>query len=225
MEQNLGSDEIVDVEDGSQDVAAMSASKSEPVVLEIDKGSATAIQKAIEAILLVSSDPVSSKSIASVLTVSETDVIAEMGKIARFYLSTGRGFELAKIAGGYQLRTSGELAPILERYLNEQLAPRLSGAALEVLAIVAYKQPVSRAQVSAIRGVNSDGVMKMLQARGYLRIIGRDRGPGQAILYGTTQLFLERLGVDSLADLPPLSDFVPSAEVLEAIEASLKEDG
>ncbi len=93
------------------------------------------------------------------------------------------------------------------------------------MSIVAYKQPVSRAQVSAIRGVNSDGVMKMLQARGYLRIIARDRGPGQAILYGTTQLFLERMGIDSVADLPPLSDFVPSAEVLEAIEASLKEDG
>ena len=130
MEQNLASDEIVDLDDASQEVAAVSAIKSEAVALESDRGPATAIQRAIEAILLVSSDPVSSKSIALVLAVSETDVIAEMGKIARFYLSTGRGFELAKIAGGYQLRTSGELAPILERYLNEQLAPRLSGAAL-----------------------------------------------------------------------------------------------
>ncbi|NNN13655.1 MAG: SMC-Scp complex subunit ScpB [Acidimicrobiaceae bacterium] len=225
MKQDLGGDGDFVTDDLPSDEFFESGSGDNPISTKEATDRSNVTQKAIEAILLVSSDPVTSKSIASVLAVSETDVIAEMGHIARFYRSSGRGFELAKIAGGYQLRTSGELGGILERYLNEQLAPRLSGAALEVLAIVAYKQPVSRAQVSAIRGVNSDGVMKMLQARGYLRIIGRDRGPGQAILYGTTQLFLERLGIDSVADLPPLSDFVPSAEVLEAIEASLKEDG
>ncbi len=225
MKQNLGSDEDFVTDDLSSSGFFESGSIDNVITTEDARDRPNLTQKAIEAILLVSSDPVTSKSIASVLAVSETDVIAEMGHISRFYRSSGRGFELVKIAGGYQLRTSGELGAILERYLNEQLAPRLSGAALEVLSIVAYKQPVSRAQVSAIRGVNSDGVMKMLQARGYLRIIARDRGPGQAILYGTTQLFLERMGIDSVADLPPLSDFVPSAEVLEAIEASLKEDG
>ena len=94
-------------------------------------------------------------------------------------------------------------------------------AALETLAIVAYRQPVSRAQVAAIRGVNADGVMRTLQQRGYVEEVGRDPGPGQAVLYGTTDLFLEKLGLDSPADLPALADFVPGAEVVEALERGL----
>jgi segregation and condensation protein B len=99
---------------------------------------------------------------------------------------------------------------------------RLSAAGLETLAIVAYKQPMSRAQVSAIRGVNVDGVMRSLQQRGYVTEIGRDHGPGNAALYGTTRLFLERLGVDSLSELPALVDFVPEADIVESLELALK---
>jgi segregation and condensation protein B len=98
----------------------------------------------------------------------------------------------------------------------------LSAAALETLAIVAYKQPVSRAQVASIRGVDVDGVMRTLQQRRLIEEVGRDPGPGQAILYGTTPLFLEKLGLDALDDLPPLADFVPGAEVMDALDASLR---
>ncbi|HWC66950.1 MAG TPA: SMC-Scp complex subunit ScpB, partial [Acidimicrobiales bacterium] len=99
---------------------------------------------------------------------------------------------------------------------------RLSGAALETLAIVAYKQPISRAQIASIRGVDPDGVLRTLQGRGYIDVAGRDPGPGQAVLYGTTRVFLERLGLDSLADLPPLAEFIPGAEVVEALETGLR---
>jgi segregation and condensation protein B len=98
----------------------------------------------------------------------------------------------------------------------------LSGAALETLAIVAYKQPISRAQVAAIRGVDPDGVMRTLQARGYIDEVARDTGPGQAILYGTTATFLERLGLDSVDDLPPIAEFIPGADVVEALEDGLR---
>jgi segregation and condensation protein B len=102
--------------------------------------------------------------------------------------------------------------------------PRQPSDALETLSIVAYKQPVSRAQVSAIRGVNVDGVMRTLQQRGYIDEVGRDPGPGQAVLYGTTTLFLEKLGIDSLQQLPPLGEFVPGADVVEALELGLRPD-
>ena len=100
----------------------------------------------------------------------------------------------------------------------------MSGAALETLAIIAYKKPISRLQVASIRGVDPDGVIRTLQARGYVTEVGRDAGPGQAILYGTTPSFLEKLGLDTLADLPPIAEFVPGAEVVEALEQGLRID-
>jgi segregation and condensation protein B len=112
----------------------------------------------------------------------------------------------------------------VERFVLEGQSARLSAAALETLAIVAYKQPISRAQVAAIRGVNVDGVMRTLQQRGYIDEVGRDRGPGQATLFGTTREFLERLGLDSLADLPPIAELFPSADVLEALDRGLRAD-
>jgi segregation and condensation protein B len=104
----------------------------------------------------------------------------------------------------------------------EGQSARLSAAALETLAVVAYKQPVSRAQVASIRGVDPEGVMRTLQSRGYITEVARDAGPGQAVLWGTTPLFLEKLGLDSLADLPPLAAFVPGADVVEALEHGLR---
>jgi segregation and condensation protein B len=100
----------------------------------------------------------------------------------------------------------------------------MSGAALETLAIVAYKQPLSRAQIASIRGVDPDGVLRTLQARGYVTEVARDAGPGQAILYGTTPTFLEKLGLNSLSDLPPIAEFVPGADVVEALEYGLRID-
>jgi segregation and condensation protein B len=127
-----------------------------------------------------------------------------------------------RVAGGYRYQSAPDMAPYVERFVTEGQTARLSAAALETLSIVAYKQPVSRAQVSAIRGVNVDGVMRTLQQRGYIDEVGRDPGPGQAVLYGTTSLFLEKLGLDSLSELPPLGEFVPGAEVVEALEHGLR---
>jgi segregation and condensation protein B len=100
----------------------------------------------------------------------------------------------------------------------------MSGAALETLAIIAYKQPLSRMQIASIRGVDPDGVIRTLQARGYVAEVGRDNGPGQAILYGTTPSFLEKLGLNALSDLPPIAEFVPGADVVEALEHGLRID-
>src|SRR4029078_7312864 len=110
----------------------------------------------------------------------------------------------------------------VERFvLNDQKA-RLSGAALETLAIIAYKQPISRPQVASIRGVHPDGVIRALQAGGYIDEIGRDPGPGQAILFGTTAQFLEKLGLDTLDDLPPIAEFIPDTDVVEQLERGVR---
>src|SRR5690606_32683532 len=115
-----------------------------------------------------------------------------------------------------------DATPYVERFLLNDQHARLSGAALETLAIVAYKQPISRAQIASIRGVDPDGVLRTLVARGYVDEIGRDPGPGQAILFGTTPTFLEKLGLDSLDDLPPIAEFIPGADVVEALEHGLR---
>jgi segregation and condensation protein B len=129
-----------------------------------------------------------------------------------------------RVAGGWRYQSHPDQAPYVERLVLEGQSGKLSAAALETLAIVAYKQPLSRAQVASIRGVSVDGVMRTLQQRGYIDEIGKDPGPGQAILFGTTRLFLEKLGLDSLDDLPALRDFVPQADVVEQLERGLRPD-
>ena len=124
-------------------------------------------------------------------------------ELAEGYGEAGRGFVLARIAGGYRYQTHPDLAPYVERFANREVSHRLSTAALETLAIVAYRQPVSRAQISALRGVNVDGVVRLLEQRGYIEAVGRAEGPGQPVLYGTTDLFLERLGLDRPRAAPP----------------------
>jgi segregation and condensation protein B len=143
-------------------------------------------------------------------------------ELAASYVEAGHGFELVRVAGGYRYQTAGDLSPYVERFLLDGQRARLSGAALETLAIVAYKQPISRAQVASIRGVDPDGVLRTLQARGYIGEVARDSGPGQAVLFGTTPQFLEKLGLASLADLPPIAEFVPGADVVEALEQGLR---
>jgi segregation and condensation protein B len=145
--------------------------------------------------------------------------------LAEAYEADDRGFVLKRVAGGYRFQSHPDLAPYVERFVLEGQSSRLSAAALETLAIVAYKQPVSRAQMAAIRGVNVDAVARTLQHRGYIAEVGRDPGPGQAVLYGTTTLFLERLGIDSLDDLPPLAGFVPGPEMVETLERGLGAHG
>jgi segregation and condensation protein B len=179
-------------------------------------------RRAIEAILMVAEQPVEPQLLAQLLEVPVARVVALCEGLAESYEAEGRGFALVAVAGGWRFQSHGDLAPYVERFVLEGQMARLSGAALETLAIVAYKQPVSRAQVAAIRGVNVDGVMRTLQQRGFIAETGKDPGPGQAILFGTTALFLERLGLDTLAGLPPLSEFVPGADVVEHLEAGLR---
>jgi segregation and condensation protein B len=179
-------------------------------------------RRAIEAIVMVASDPVEPSVLAQLLEVPVATIESLCDELAEHYRETERGFELVKIAGGYRFQSHGDLAPYVERFVLEGQTARLSPAALETLAIVAYKQPVSRAQVASIRGVDPDGVLRTLQARGYVDIVGRDDGPGQAMLWGTTTVFLEKLGLDSLGQLPPLHDYVPGADVVEALEHGLR---
>jgi segregation and condensation protein B len=182
-------------------------------------------RRAIEAVLMVADSPVEPGFLAQLLEASPARVAELCDELAASYEEAKRGFVLAKVAGGYRFQSHPEMAPYVERYVLEGQSARLSAAALETLAIVAYKQPVSRGQVASIRGVNSDAVLRTLCHRGYVAEVGRDLGPGQAVLYGTTPLFLEKLGLACLEDLPPLGDFVPGPEVMEALEQGLRRPG
>jgi segregation and condensation protein B len=178
--------------------------------------------RAIEAVLMVAAEPVAPHLLAELLEVPTERVEAICDELADGYARDDRGFVLARVAGGYRFQSHPDQERYVERFMLEGQSSRLSAAALETLAIVAYKQPVSRAQVAAIRGVNVDSVVRALTQRGYIEAVARDPGPGQAVLYGTTSLFLERLGLDSLEQLPPLGDFVPGPEVVEALEEGLR---
>ena len=178
--------------------------------------------RALEAILLASDEPVEPGLLAQLLELSKDRIEELCDELAASYEAEERGFVLARIAGGYRFQTAPDMAPYVERFVLEGQHARLSAAALETLAIVAYKQPLSRAQVAAIRGVNVDGVMRTLQQRGYIEEVARDPGPGNAVMFGTTRLFLEKLGLDTLDQLPALGEFVPSPEVVEALEQTLR---
>jgi len=171
---------------------------------------------------MAATEPVPSSLLAELLEVPAEAVDALCAELAASYAASRRGFELVQVAGGWRFQSHPDMAGFVEQFVLEGVSTRLSAAALETLAIVAYKQPVSRAQVAAIRGVNVDGVIKLLVQRGYIEEVGRDSGPGQAILYGTTPAFLEKLGLARLSDLPPLADFVPGPELAEALEEGLR---
>ena len=185
---------------------------------------ATEARRAVEAILMVADQPVEPGLLAQVLEVSPSRVEELVSELQESYESEDRGFVLVRVAGGWRFQSHPELAAYVERFVLDGQTARLSAAALETLAIVAYKQPISRAQISAIRGVSADGVLRTLEQRGYVSEVARDPGPGQAVLYGTTAAVLERLGLDDLGQLPPLADFVPGPEVLEALEHGLRAD-
>ena len=177
---------------------------------------------ALEAVLMAADTAVEPALLAQLLEMSRERVDDLCGALAREYSGQRRGFTIAKVAGGWRFQTTSEQAPYVERFVLDGRSAKLSAAAMETLAIVAYKQPISRAQVAAIRGVDVDGVIRSLQTRGYIAEVGRDGGPGQAILFGTTALFLEKLALDNIDDLPPLGAFVPDPAVVEALEHGLR---
>ncbi|MGW4296424.1 SMC-Scp complex subunit ScpB [Micromonospora chersina] len=176
------------------------------------------LRGALEAILLVVDQPVSELTLAQVLEQSPERIGPMLDEIAAGYTAAGHGFELRRAAGGWRLYTRPEYATYVERFVLEGQSVRLTQAALETLAVIAYKQPVTRSRISAIRGVNCDGVIRTLVSRGLVEECGTEADSG-AFLYRTTTMFLEKLGLNSVDDLPPLAPFLPD-DVEELADAT-----
>ncbi len=173
-----------------------------------------ALRPALEAVLMVADQPLDQVSLASAVGYPEQEVAEALAALAGEYDEQGRGFELRNVAGGWRFYTRDEFAPVVEAFVLDGQQARLTQAALETLAVVAYQQPVSRARVSAVRGVNVDGVMRTLVNRGLVEEAGQD-GEHGATLYRTTSYFLERIGVVSLDELPELAPYLPAMEEME----------
>jgi len=178
-----------------------------------------ALPTVLEALLLVTDEPVSSTTLAQVTGHPTAEVDRELAGLSTAYDEQGRGYELRKVAGGWRLYTRPDCAPYVERLLLDGQQARLTQAALETLAVVAYRQPVTRARVSAVRGVNVDGVVRTLLSRGLIADAGQD-ADSAATLFRTTPLFLERLGLRSLDDLPPLAPLLPELDELDDASTS-----
>lgn len=182
------------------------------------------IAGAVEALLMMATEPVPASDLAEAVAVPVAEVEECLAELASFYESTGRGFELRRVGSGWRYYTREEHADVIGRWLLEGQRGTLSQAALETLAVVAYLQPISRGRVSAVRGVNVDGVMRTLATRDLIEEVGRDEETG-ARLFGTTSYFLERMGLTSLDQLPPLAPHLPDASALEAELAGLAGHG
>ncbi len=179
-------------------------------------------RRALEAVIMVADQPIEASILAQLVERSPQQVEDLLAGLAASYEEDGRGFQLVRVAGGWRYQSHEDLSPYVERFVLSGQSARLSAAALETLAIVAYKQPISRAQVSAIRGVNVDGVMRTLQQRGYIAEVGKDPTPGNPSMFATTPLFLEKLGLNDVDELPSLGDFIPGADVVELLEQGLR---
>ena len=167
----------------------------------------------LEALLFVAPGPVTAAQLAAALEITTAEVEAGLAQLGEEL--QGRGLRLQRHAGQLQLTTAPEMAPLVERFLGLEATSHLSRAALEALAIIAYQQPATRPQVDAIRGVNSDGVLKSLLSKGLVQEVGRTEGPGRPILYATTSDFLQHFGMNSLEELPPLEEEQDSRRVGE----------
>ena len=180
-------------------------------------------RSAIEAVLMVVDEPVTEMSLASALELPVEDVLRHLHELAAEYDESNRGFAIKGIAGGWRVYSRAEYAPVIEKFLIDGAQARLSQAALETLAVIAYRQPVSRSRVSSVRGVNVDGVVRTLLTRGLIEEMGEE-GEFGATLYGTTSYFLQRLGLGSLDELPALAPYLPEVDVLDEL-AALTHDG
>jgi segregation and condensation protein B len=187
-----------------------------------DADNSVNVAGSLEALLLLATEPVTEFELAQAVGVPESVVAETLAELVAFYDETGRGFELRQVGGGWRYYTREEYAELITRYVVEGQQSKLSQAALETLAVVAYTQPISRGRVSAVRGVNVDAVMRTLLARGLIEEVGHDQESG-AVLFATTTYFLERMGLTSLQDLPPLAPQLPEVEELEAELGQLAE--
>jgi segregation and condensation protein B len=186
-----------------------------PVGFDVD-ATPRGARGAIEAVLMVVEEPVPEIALAAALGVPQARVEILLEEIRGEYDRDGRGFELRHVAGGWRVYSRAEYAPVVEQFLLEGQTAKLTQAALETLAIVAYRQPVSRARVGAVRGVNVDAVMRTLASRGLVEEAGHDPETG-AVLYRTTNYFLHRIGMRSLDELPALAPFLPEVDALDEL--------
>jgi segregation and condensation protein B len=181
------------------------------------------LEQKLEAMLTVALEPITAEELADVVD-EDADVVANaLRQLRGEYVEESRGFQLAELASGWVMQSAPDVAQWVTKFANRDVSHRLSSAALETLAIIAYRQPISRAQITALRGVNVDGVVRLLEQRGYIEEKGRASGPGLPILYGTTELFLDRMGLASIADLPPIEEFMPPVETANEIAEELFE--
>lgn len=182
---------------------------------------ANSLKPTLEALLLVANDPVAATDLARTLGVAPGEVAQALAELSAEYSDANRGFQLREVAGGWRFYTHPAYHDQVEAFVMSWDVRRLSQASLETLAVVAYHQPVTREGVKAVRGVNSDGVISSLVDKGLIHEVGREKDRGQAILYGTTQAFLEQFGLKSLRELPDLEQFAPDEESRQFIRERL----
>jgi segregation and condensation protein B len=209
-------------------VAQEAAASEDDEAVEIDGDSVTTedsasgglgapdLRSALEALLLVADEPMTTSTLATLTQTPEDQILETLRELSDEYTAQGRGFDLKEIAGGWRYWTRADCAGVVERFVLDGQHARLTQAALETLAVVAYRQPVTRSRISAIRGVNVDSVVRNLVARGLIEEVGHDNETG-AFLYRTTTYFLERLGLKSLQDLPPIAEHLPMPDNVEAV--------
>jgi len=207
---------VEDESPAARDEEVVQQPPSRPVPTEKVRLLVEALRRALEAIMLVVDEPVAEELLAQVLERPREEVVAGLESLSAEYTASGRGFDLRRAAGGWRLYTREEFAPFVERFVLDGQQARLTQAALETLAVVAYKQPVTRSRISAIRGVAVDGVIRTLLTRGMIEECGAEPDTG-AHLYRTTTLFLEKLGLDSIDELPALAPLLPDLDTLDDV--------
>ena len=199
---DLSDDEVIDVSSGRD--------------LGVHNLGAPDLAAAIEALMIVADEPMTEQTIAALTGSPVPEVEAEIVRLSQEYREQGRGFTLRRTGGGWRFYTADECSDLVARFVTDGQAARLSQAALETLAVIAYRQPVTRSRIGAVRGVNVDGVVRTLQLRGLIEQVGTEPETG-AGLYATTSYFLERLGIDDIGELPPLAEHVPIGEELDEL--------
>lgn len=204
-------DRVIDLTD------RLTAKGPEPEVDQTPELGAPSVAAAVEALLLIADEPMTAEELGAALGTPSDEVTATVEALQSQYATSGRGFTIRRESAGWRFVTAADCSELVNRYVKDGQSARLSQAAMETLAVVAYRQPVSRGRVSAIRAVNVDGVMKTLVTRGLITEVGHDEESG-AVLYATTEYFLQRLGITSLDELPPVADYLPDLADLDSPE-------
>ena len=212
--------EVTQVEEAGLETEVTQVEEVELEDVEADELGAPSLAAALEALLLLADEPMSVMELAAAVH-DQVDVVeAELHRLAEEYTEQVRGFDLRQVAGGWRYYTRAECSPVVERFVLDGQQARLTQASLETLAVIAYRQPITRGRVSAVRGVNVDGVVRTLLSRGLIAEAGSD-GESGAHVYVTTSHFLERMGMSSLEELPPLAEHLPDLADLEDVLGSI----